>query len=191
MIVAPLAALPLVVALAIVGGWALHTQGELRDQVALNEELEAENAELASRAPVEIVQLASDETQEFELASTLSAIGGRAGGNLIAFLDQPVAIIKVWNLPTEHQRYEVLLRTRSGGLISAGEFGIDPTGSADNVTLNITEPISDFRSLHVRPVMTGRTMPANDSFSPSDVLWVDMDSSLGESVGTEANANAR
>jgi len=47
LIVAPLAAVPLVVALAIVGGWALKTQDRLDSQVAFANDLEDQNADAA------------------------------------------------------------------------------------------------------------------------------------------------
>ena len=186
MIVAPLAAVPLVVALAIVGGWALRTQDRLDSQVARASNLEIENADLVAQ----VGWLSNTiESQAFELESVDSALGGAAKGRITARTDTPWAMISVWGLPSSATGYQVLVVTDNGDWIRALEFTPDAAGSAER-ELKLDAPLDEYTAIHVQPMQSMDRPVTNDSASRQDVLWMDLNSKLGSSPGTEANAKA-
>lgn len=190
MIVAPLAAVPLVVALAIVGGWALRTQERLNDQVAQARNLESENADLSAQVSLLSNGVGDSQTRRFVLDAPDSIIGGStASGTLVGIVNQPWATLSVWNLPTSANGYEVTIETKQGEAFSVGEFVVDAEGSAE-VLLDIQRPLEDYRAVHISERPSPEITTSNDSLDAEDVLWIDMESNLGQPGGTEANAKA-
>jgi hypothetical protein len=189
-IAAPLAAVPLVLALAIVGGWAIHTQNRLHDQVAEARALESTNDQLWTEN-LTLHNVIRSEQTNWWLSGTDTEIGGNAMGKLTMFGEGELyANLEVWNLPTSQESYQVILETKDGRVHRAATFEIDSSGSA-SVPLDMTDPIDGYRSIHVKPVSVNDSPSTSDSFTPDDVLWMDLESDLGGSGGTEANAKAK
>lgn len=185
--IAPLAAVPLVLALAIVGGWALQTHNRLDDQVERSRDLQAANLSLRNQVDLLNSVIGGDRSYRL-LAASDSSVGGAMGGKLTTAGDQGSwARLEVWNLPTTNDGYQVVLETNDGQLHDGGQFHVNQSGSAQ-LNLNIAGPISSYRMIHIRPA--SRTAPVtSDTFSAEDVLWVDMNGNLGAPSGTEANLN--
>lgn len=189
-IAAPLAAVPLVFALAIVGGWTLRTQDRLNDQVAQSRSLENENADLSAQVSLLSNGLGDSQTRRFVLDAADSAIGGNsAAGTLVGIVNQPWANLNVWNLPSNPDGYEVMVETKEGDALPAGTFFVDKNGSAE-FELELLRPLQEYRSIHVKMRSAQEHTVTNDSLNAEDVLWMDMESNLGAPGGTEANANA-
>ncbi|MCC6790237.1 MAG: hypothetical protein IT336_01045 [Thermomicrobiales bacterium] len=190
MIVAPLAAVPLVFALAIVGGWALRTQDRLNDQVAQARDLESENADLSAQVSLLSSGVGDSLTRRFVFDAPDSAIGGNsASGTLVGIVNKPWASLSVWNLPTNTHGYQVIVETKQGESIPAGAFTVDADGSA-KLELEIQRPLQDYRAVHITERPAAEMTTTNDSLDADDVLWIDMESNLGQPGGTEANAKA-
>jgi hypothetical protein len=190
MIAAPLAAVPLVLALAIVGGWALRTQGELRDQQDAAEASEHQNAQLLN----EVTQLSSmlgSEQTKWTLSGSQADLGNSATGRLTTIgVERTWANLEVWNLPTANQAYQVLLETKDGKLHNVKDFLVDANGYA-NVKFDVSSPLSVYQAVRIRPATDAQNSTVSDTFTPADVLWMDFKATLGTQVGTEANANAK
>ena len=192
MIAAPLAAVPLVLALAIVGGWALRTQGELRDQQEAAAASDHQNALLLN----EVTQLSSmlgGEQTKWTLSGSQADLGNSATGRLTTIgigVEQTWANLEVWNLPTTSEAYQVLLQTNDGKLHSVKDFSVDANGYA-NVKFDISNPLTIYDAVRIRPATDVQNSTVSDSFTPADVLWTDFKANLGTQVGTEANADAK
>jgi len=190
MIAAPLAAVPLVLALAIVGGWALRTQGELRDQQEAAAASDHQNALLLN----EVTQLSSmlgSEQTKWTLSGSQADLGNSATGKLTTIgVERTWANLEVWNLPTTNGAYQVLLETKDGKLQSVKDFSVDANGYA-NVKFDISNPLSVYQAVRIRSATDTQNSTVSDSFSPTDVLWMDFKANLGTQLGTEANANAK
>lgn len=185
---APLAAVPLVVALAIVGGWALRTQEQLDDRRTQTQVLQTENADLNAKVSMLSNSLGPSSSFEFEAAD--SGFGGNAGGSFVPLVNDHWANLTVWNLPTTSRAYKVLVETEFGQLQQVGEFNVDETGRGQ-VMLELESPVDQYKSVHVQPVKLSENAIPNDSIADGDVLWTDLNSSLDSNGGgTEANANA-
>jgi hypothetical protein len=191
LIAAPLAAVPLVVALAIVGGWALHTQSQLNRTADQAHHLETQNADLTDRLTLLNNVLGADRSRWFYLDAANSSIGGNAGGKLTVGVDQGSASLSVWNLPAAKDGYVVLLETKDGQTHRIGSFHVDGSGGAANVDLDTTTPLDQYRAVHVQAKSGSDLTMMSDSLQPQDVLWVDMESNLGApGGGTEAIAKS-
>jgi hypothetical protein len=187
LIAAPLAAVPLVVALAIVGGWALHTQSQLNRTTDQAHNLETQNADLMVQLDNVLVP---DRSRWFYLDAANSSIGGNAGGKLTVEVDQGRASLSVWNLPATADGYVVFLETKNGDTRRIGSFSVNSAGGAD-VDLESTVPLDQYRAIHVQAKPGSDLTTMSDSLQPEDVLWVDMESNLGApGGGTEAIAKS-
>jgi hypothetical protein len=190
MIVAPLAAVPLVVALAIVGGWALRTQDRLNDQVAQSQDLETENADLNAQVTLLHNFVTDEQTRRFEFNAADSDIGSNtASGTLVGIVNKPLATLSVWNLPHSDTGYQVTVETKQGEIVQAGQFIVDAEGRAE-LNLEIQRPLQDYRTVHITERPAPEQTTTNDSLDVNDVLWIDMESNLGQPGGTEAFARA-
>jgi len=189
LIAAPLAAVPLVVALAIVGGWALRTQGQLDDRAAQTQVLQSENELLNARVDLLSNGLDTGSRQRFEFESVDESLGDNVGGNVVALTNGTYAKLSVWSLPTATRSYKVLIETEDGQLQQVGEFDVDQSGDAQ-VELLLSFPLDQYDSVHVRPVSSNDQSLPNDSLGDRDVLWMDLNTNLGSGGGTEANAIA-
>jgi hypothetical protein len=183
---APLAAVPLVVALAIVGGWALRTQDRLDTQAAQVDQLEEEKSALLLQ--VDLLSPSGD-AQRLDFESADSATGGGAGGSITAKGDSLNATISVWNLPESPTGYQIVLESESGGNVPALVF-MPQQGKMDNLSVTLNSPLDEYTMIHIRPLTDTEQSPTFDSPANHDVLWLDLNSNLGSSSGTEANARA-
>jgi len=188
-IATPLAAVPLIVALAIVGGWALQTQGELQEQkVAANvlrQDLDSANGQLTL--------LSSGEKRNWSLIPIESDLGSQAGGQLstTASTDQFQASLDVWNLPHDADGYDVILETKDGRHFEFSSFMVDSHGDAVDVSFNVPFSLGTLKAIHIKPASDEGSSAQSDSLTPRDVLWTDMLNNLGGSGGTEANARSK
>lgn len=183
-IAAPLAAMPLVFALAIVGGWALRTQDRHNDLVAQAQAQETEINHLSQQ--VTLLTNGIGDSLSFVLVTPDSETGGSsAAGTVTGLVKEPWATLSVSSLPRNADGYQVIVETMDGEPRSAGTFHVKDDGSAD-IKLDLDRPLQDYRTIHV----VTRSAQENDSLNTGDVLWTDLESNLGASSGTEANAKS-
>jgi len=184
MVAAPLAAVPLVIALALVGGWAYNTQQRLEDQSAQAKVLKNENAKLVAQ----VSNIFSPQTTKYALDSGESLANSEATGKLVVNPSQTSATLYVWDLPQSAAGYEVLVYTSNGTLQNAGDFTVDQNGFA-RYDLTLSQPLTNFQSIHVQRLTAGEST-SSDAASHSDVLWMDSDTNLGDQGDTEASAKS-
>jgi len=184
LVAAPLAAVPLVIALALVGGWAYHTQQRLEDQSAQAQVLKNENAKLVAQ----VSNIFSPQTTKYALDSGESLANSEATGKLVVNPSQTSATLYVWDLPQSTAGYEVLVYTSDGTKQNAGDFTVDQNGFA-RYDLTLSQPLTNFQSIHVQRLSVDEST-ANDAGNHSDVLWMDSDTNLGDQRDTEASAKS-
>jgi len=184
MVAAPLAAVPLVFALAIVGGWALHTQSRLDRQSAQAAVLRTENTKMEAQIAV-LNNVLDSPTKNYVLDSPDSVTGSDAVGKLVASPIQNWASLSVWNLQPSAS-YEVLVENQDGTLENAGLVTVDSKGSG-HIDLHIIHTATEYQAIHVQRLVSTNGSAATNHV---DVLWTDMDGTLGASGDTEANAKS-
>jgi anti-sigma factor RsiW len=184
---APLAAMPLVLALAIVGGWAMNTRSNLQDQKSALQAANKENQQLTAQLlTYPSATAAADESgpADFQLSSMNSS---SAHGALTQLSNSKGVSVEVWNLPANVKKCEVEVETMDGRRTTAGMLTINGNGSG-NGTYVLDQPLDLYRYVHVIPVATD---PGDSSAQAADLLMVQINSNLGETGGTEANSSSR
>lgn len=193
MLIAPLAAVPLVLALAIVGGWAMQAQARLQDQKTVLTKMRHENAALSAQvgAPVANAAPLTYNARSFTMAPPKGSTPSKAGGTLSSASGSSNAQLLVWNLPTTSTStdFQVEVEATDGARFSAGTvtIGLDGRGSA---TLNFPTPIDACRFVHIRPMNGDDIGGAANAASPLDVLVAEINGTLGGNPGTDAYSNA-
>lgn len=149
---APLATLPLLLALGLVAAWGLNNYSELNakeDQLAardmqiarLSSQLSNDNNE----GVAEVVTSTSSKRYQLEPERTGSTT---AEGLLIADPQTDKAILLVSGLTSGY--YAVVTQLQNGAIVSNGEFLVDDSGSAIT-PFNLGAQVSDVQSVHIRP----------------------------------------
>jgi hypothetical protein len=178
--------MPLVLALAIVGGWALNTRSNLQDQRAAMRLVQLENKSLSAKLLTypSPTPAAVDHT-DVELSAVNSS---GAQGALTQLSANGAVALRVWNLPTNVKSCEVELETMDGQRIDGGTFNVDANGSA-SATLSLQQPLSSYRNVRVIPVLGASIGDSAGNAAAPELLTAQIGSNLGwPDGGTEANA---
>lgn len=184
---APLAAMPLVLALAIVGGWALNTRANLQDQRAAMNQVLQENKNLQGQLLTFPTATAAADHTDIQLDSVN---GSNAQGALTQLSANGAVALRVWNLPTNVKSCEVDLETMDGNHVNGGTFDVDGNGMA-SATLSLNSPLSTYRNVRVIPIMGASIGDSLGNAAAPELLTAQINSNLGWPDGTEANANPR
>lgn len=158
---APLATLPLILALGLVGAWGFNNyakldaaNGTIDEQAAL---IDHQQQQLAFDDR-EAVRLAfSPSAKRYNLVSELTSDGSMATGQLIADPITGQAMVQVDGLTPGS--YAVVVQTQDGSMVEKALFYVAAGGSASTL-VDLDEQVSDFRSVHIR---------SNDSITQTDV----------------------
>lgn len=183
-IATPLATVPLVLALAIVGGFAVTAQSRVSD---LRQDLSAARGE-ADRLRATVDAMDGFVRSDDALVYRLPARGGSTDtvGKVVVNPGTTEAMLLVWGLPpaTDGASYQVYLEGNGGKMVRAGQFHVDADGRGSTV-LNLDQPFTDYESVHVQP--TGRPQLGQDAAAGSavDTLAARIDPNVGELLDTD------
>ncbi|HKG26433.1 MAG TPA: hypothetical protein VKB09_12355 [Thermomicrobiales bacterium] len=188
----PLATVPLVLALGIVGVWAMNTQDRLSARSAEIQSLNLQVNTLSNRldtvndalADVDQFMVAQD-AMRYDMAPG-TASSSKAVGQVIANPGTDQAMLVVKGLSGSHAMYEVLLESSAGSLVSAGELPVSADG-AGKAVLELSQPFSSYRSVHVKPKsdLTNQTVTDSNAVTVPDALYGVIDPNLGSSGDTD------
>jgi hypothetical protein len=169
---APLATLPLLLALGLVAAWGMNNYVRLNDR---NDELAARDLQIAllsSQLSNENSQgmtalLASPSSKRYVLSPEESIPGDDAKGTLFADAQNEQAVLQVSGLSSG--TYSVVVQTEDGQMVPKTEFVVGAEGSA-TALVDLGAQISDLQSVHIRPTtsITDTDVAAIDP--PPDVL---------------------
>jgi hypothetical protein len=165
----PLATVPLVIALAVLGSFAMSSQSKVSD---LRAELLSARTDLndASEAFDAVDNFkASDDAKVYELPAQGGTDEGGVHGKVIANPGTTEAMLMIWRLDNEPKdcRYEVLLENKDGGMVRVAEFGVDSEGHGA-AKLSLAQPFNDYVMLRIKrkyadPNVVGTQIPSNDA----------------------------
>lgn len=192
LIATPLATVPLVLALGIVGVWAMNTQNRLSARSAEVTSLSAEVVSLRGQldtvnstlADVDGFMEAADAKRYDVLPSNASS--SNAVGQVIANPGTDQAMLVVKGLSGGHAMYEVLLESNGGSLVPAGELPVSEDG-AGKAVLELSQPFANYRSVHVKPKNEDGSFSNTDSITVGepDALYGAIDPNLGSAGDTD------
>jgi hypothetical protein len=186
-LVAPLAAVPLVLALAIVGGWAFQTQSELSDRSDEVSELRVANETLAHQLASVTEGMPDIGAQKIALDPVGADFAGSAS-YLLANPDQN-AVTVVLRKATGADAFTVICESKDGQLLELGEVAVNEDGNGAN-SWQLPMPAGRLRSVHIQPAGESDGATA-DGLLIEDVLRVEMADDLGADDGTAARASSR
>jgi hypothetical protein len=189
----PLATVPLVLALGIVGVWALNTQNRLSARSAEVQALSLQVDTLNGR--VSALNNTLDDVDKFiqapdamryDMTANAGASTSKAVGQVIANPGTDEAMLVVKGLSGSHSMYEVLLESNGGNMIPAGDLPVSSDG-AGKAVLKLDQPFSSYRSVHVKLKSDDNSAGSSDSALPDapDALSGVIDPSLGGSADTD------
>ncbi|MGH2558452.1 MAG: anti-sigma factor domain-containing protein [Thermomicrobiales bacterium] len=183
-VVIPLATVPLVLALAIVGGFAVTAQSRVSD---LRQDLSRAQGE-AERLQATVDAMDGFVRTEDAMVYSLPARedGSSQGqGKVVVNPGTTDAMLLVWGLPpsTSGASYQVYLERKGGKWVPAGQFHVDNEGRGTAV-LALDQPFTAYEAVHVKP--SGR--PQIDEGNPTsggDTLATRIDPNVGELLDTD------
>jgi Putative zinc-finger len=166
-----LATVPLVIALAIVGGFAMTSQADVDSLQAqlLSVRRDLNDTQESLDAVDEFV--ARPDTMVYELPGLNGEGSGDARGTVLANPGTNDAVLLVSGLEDKPKdcRYEVLLEGRDGFVVRVAEFGVDNEGRSA-VKLSLSQPFDDFMTLHVRRKNSSADI-INSEVPPGDAIY--------------------
>lgn len=174
---APLATVPLVLALTLVGGWAMSLHGKLDDRTTQVNQLQNRLVTLDGL-------LATKNETVYDLAAGPAA--PKAAGQIFIDPAKTEATMMVWRLSNASPSvpYQVWVE-KDGKLVRAGELKVDERGTGSTM-LKLDQPFAQYKSVHVRAQRL--TLDAGNSPSTADVdaLSTDIAQALGSAGDTAA-----
>jgi hypothetical protein len=189
----PLATVPLVLALGIVGVWAMNTQNRLSARSAEVQTLSQQINTLNNRVDTLNTTLGdvdgfieAADAKTYDMTASSGEVDSNAIGKVIANPGTVEAMLVVKGLSARHSLYEVVLESEDGLFTSAGDIPVTEEGDGKAV-LKLDQPFSTYRAVHVKPKMDDNSGGTTDSntFSAPDALSGTIDPNLGSDGDTD------
>jgi hypothetical protein len=192
-IATPLATVPLMLALGIVGLWAMNTNAQLNDKNAQVQTLNMQVSQLNSQVTTLNSSLAQvDNFQRAGDAKTYDITGtDGASGQVIANPGTAEARILVQGMTERLTTYDVFVETNAGSLVPVGKVTVNNEGKGTTV-LNLNQPFASYKSVHVRPAQNDGSYSASDTdvLSTPDMLSAEIEPNVGRSDDTDGSYSA-
>ena len=158
---APLATLPLLLALGLVGAWGFNNYAKLNDAndvIAMQDQTITTLSDQGDPNDQQVMRLAfSPSSLLYNLTSEGPSQNATSWGTLLADPTTGQAALKVTGLAAGS--YSVLVQTQDGSMVQKATFEVESDGTA-STALDLGEEVSDFQSLHIR---------ANSEITQTDV----------------------
>jgi hypothetical protein len=166
-----LATVPLVLALALVGGFAMTSQDDVDDLQAQLLSVRGDLNDTQDSLDTVDDFPAQTDTVVYELPGFEGSGDGNAHGTVLANPGTNDAVLLVSGLDPKPEdcRYEVWLEGHDGYMIRAAEFGVDDEGR-NAVKLALDQPFNNFMTLHVKR-KDGNTDLINSDVPAGDAIY--------------------
>jgi len=150
---APLATLPLILALGLVAAWGFNNYTQLHDSRNELASRDLQIARLSSQLSTDNSQnvanlLVSPSSKRYTLVPQTAGALESARGTLIADSQSGRAAVQVNGLPAG--TYTVVVQLQNGNLVPTAEFEVGPQGSATTL-IDLGSQVGDLDSVHIRP----------------------------------------
>lgn len=153
---APLATLPLLLALGLVAAWGLNNYSQLHDTKGEVAQRDLQIARLSSQLSTENSQgvanlMSSQSAKRYTLAPEVATVGYDPNGILVVDSQAAQAALQVSGLPAG--TYSVVVQLQNGETVPKTEFVVGPQGSASTM-IDLGSQDSGLASVHIRPTTT-------------------------------------
>lgn len=185
---APLATLPLLLALGLVAAWGLNNYSQLNHSENALAQRDMQIARLFVQLSTENNQgvanlVTSPATQRYNLSSEINGTSAGAQGVLLANAQSGQAALQVSGLPSG--TYTVFVQLENGEMVPKTEFVVGELGSASTM-VDLGGQVTDLKSVHIKPATTmTETDVAIDQ--RSDVLMM----SFGPGISGESDTSVQ
>lgn len=181
---APLATLPLLFALGLVGAWGFNNYMKLNDAQSAIAQLDQQVQSLDEQYNMDeqqVVRLAfSPTSQRYNMTSDPSAGNASLNGTLLADPVTGQAALQVEGLAPG--TYSVLVQLSDGTMVRKATFLVGDDGTA-STPIDLGEQVTDFQSVHIRPNSYTETDVAVDG-EAIDVLMAIIGPNINQNSGT-------
>lgn len=182
---APLATLPLLLALGLVGAWGFNNYAKLdkangvitaqaQSMAYMNDQLQLDDQQ--------VVRLAfSPSAKRYNLTSEIASLNGNASGTFVADTATGQALLQVDGLRAG--TYSLFVQTDDGTMMQKAEFLVGADGSA-STAVDLGDLVTSFQSVHIRP---GNSITDTDvavEGELQDVLMAVIGPNINENSGT-------
>lgn len=155
---APLATIPLILALGFVGYWGVSTRMQLNDRTQTVDELNMTVDLLNSRVDSLSVGMGDferylnpDTSKHYAMLDpSPSSEGSQAYGLLMTYAFGDEAVVMTWRLDPDVEAYDVVIEGTDGTELSLGTLYTDADGDA-MLRVQFGIPLNEIKSIHVRP----------------------------------------
>ncbi len=175
---APLATIPLILALGFVGYWGVSARMELNDRTQTVDELNSSVQLLNSK--VSALSVGMEDFEQYLNPNTSkhyamldpspSSGGSQAYGLLLTNVQGGEAVVMTWRLDPKVQVYEIVLELVDGRITSVGDLFTDADGDAmRRVELGVS--VAEVESIHIRPKSTDFSTDSDLNNHQPDALY--------------------
>ncbi|MCA9859532.1 MAG: hypothetical protein KC438_07415 [Thermomicrobiales bacterium] len=183
---APLATLPLLLALGLVGAWGFNNYTKLNDSkqavAAKDQQIAMMNQQISNGNNQGIVELVSSPSaKRYALYPEVTSAADAARGTLFADPRSQVAAVQVSGLATGI--YTVVVQTPDGEMVPKANFSVGADGSASTL-VNLGMQVSDLQSVHIRPTTTVTQTDVAVMDAAEDVLFATIGPDIFENADT-------
>lgn len=181
---APLATLPLLLALGFVGYWGVSTRIDLNDRTQTVDHLNSTVTLLNSK--VDALSVGMDGFEQYLNPETAkhyamldpspSAKSGESQpyGLLLTLPSEQEAVVMTWNLDPTTGAYEIVTEQANGAVTIVADLFTDNEGDAFR-RVDLGAPLSQIVSVHIRPKSTGFSsdsdLPSTQPDALSATIW--------------------
>lgn len=185
---APLATLPLILALGLVAAWGFNNYAQLHstqgDLAQRDMQIARLNAQLDNDTGQGVAQmLASQSAKRYALTSDGSS-GTLAQGMLVADPQSERAALQVSGLPSG--TYTVVVQLQNGAMVPTTEFEVGAGGTGSTL-VNLGTQIDNLRSVHIRPATTVTVTDVAAIEAQSDALMT----LIGPDISDDADTSVQ
>jgi hypothetical protein len=184
---APLATLPLLLALGLVAAWGVNNYAQLNDKNVALAEKDMQIAALLNNVVdgdgADVANIVTDpSTKRYALSPEVGGADVSAQGMLYAVADNGTSFLKVSGLP--QGTYAVVVQEQDGSMVPTTEFSVGADGTASSF-VQLGTNVTDLRSVHIRPTtVTIESDVANVGMQPDALMTV-----IGPDISDDADTS--
>jgi hypothetical protein len=178
---APLATLPLLLALGLLGAWGFNNYAKLHDANGVIDSQAAEIADLGDQLDPEDQAFVNFVFAPSVKRYNLTSDTGAQSATLLADPISGQAALQVDGLNAGY--YSIFVQTQDGTMMEKAVFKVGPEGTA-STAVDLGESVTDFQSVHIRAVNPMTESDMADEAEPTDVLLLVLGPNINQSSGT-------
>ncbi len=183
---APLATLPLLLALGLVAAWGVNNYSQLHDSRDALAQRDMQIARLSSQLSHDNSQgvanlLVSPSAKRYALTSQTADTADAASGTLIADTQSGQAVVQVSGLVPG--TYTVVVQMQNGQLAPKAEFEVGTQGAATTL-VDLGTQVSDIDAVHIRPTVSTTETDVAAIASQGDVLMTTIGPNISDDSDT-------